>query len=70
MNSNWTLVVPGATTTMKKKDKCPECGCPAFELVSSKEPDIINIVCFHCGEIIDSCHKDELDDKDINAKEE
>jgi transcription initiation factor TFIIIB Brf1 subunit/transcription initiation factor TFIIB len=55
---------------MKKKNKCHECGCPAFELVSSKEKEKINVVCFHCGTIIRTYDKDEFDDKHIKIRED
>lgn len=44
------------------KRKCQECGCPVFELVSNKEPAKVNVVCFHCGEILEPCSKDEIND--------
>lgn len=47
--------------------KCKECGCPVLELVKNKEPAKINVVCFHCGEILETCPN--LVDKFLFQKE-
>lgn len=48
--------------------KCNACGTSLVELVSVKDPDIITIVCFNCGVIVNSYHKDHPPDEEIEIE--